>query len=1076
MLFNQSVIRTRITPPRRREDLVVRPRLHDLLNELVEKRLVLISAPAGYGKTSLLIDFCSSSQAPVCWYAIDQLDFDPHRFISHFSAAIQQRFPAFGQRTASALSGEQGQFDADYTATVLINDLYEHVDEHFLFILDDFHLVNDSVEIRSFISRFLLDMDENCHLVLTSRTLLSLPVLPILAARADVGGISYEELAFLPQEIQQFYLQNRQQDLPLTAAEDVHRRTEGWITGILLAGQVNKQETDAQARLARVSGFSIEDYFSQVLNNLPDELTSFLLRTSLLEEFNAQRCAEIIEPALSLEQAPWQEWMDTAQQNNLFVLPTGEQGDWLRYHPLFLDFLQSTIFNERPAEAYAIEHELANASTRNKDWDHAFAIYRKLGSLQNLVDLIEAAGADMVAGGRISTLSAWLDSLPVEILHSRPYIVALQGHVAAAAGDSSLALTLYNQSIDAMQLPNDRFILARVLSMRAALQRLMGNLEAAKTDASESMLLIQNDLEMRKTKGEALRCIGLCHFHQGKLQDALPWLEDALNVMLSINEHKNEAIIQLEIGLIYENMGDYVRSKEKYTSALEYWKQVKNPIWLSNLLNNMGVLQQLMGEYEQASRSFEEAMQYAQASGYTRMQAFILTGIGDIYAELQADEQAEQAYQMAADIAERAQEHFLQVYINVQKAALCAHRGKSAEGYKLIQQARQLIGSDGSEMESNLCDLEYAGIKILDKRAAEIIPTLENVCAFFEREGHKVQFERAHLYLLLAYQQSERIDKLIPHLLHIVSSIKGEYPLVSLIASALRHKSNLKSLQVDYLQDEFNHFLLKVDDFEENLPVLWRYLRSHARVIPFAPPTIFIRALGRMQVKVNNHTITSSEWQTQAARDLFFMLLVHSEGMTREEISVIFWPDASQDEAKFRFKNTVYRLRRAVGKNCVLLDQDIYRFNDKLDYEYDVELFLKENALANQAHDTMLKLSHFREAIKNYRGDFLSEIDETWAINSRECLKQNYLNILLQVSEIYLDLSNYDLALEYCQRAMDEDNLLEEAYRQAFKIFAATGNRAALVRQYQRCVEVLEKEINAPPSPQTQALYESLLR
>ncbi len=1055
---------------------MVRQRLHDLLDELVEKRLVLISAPAGYGKTSLLIDYCCRSQAPICWYAIDQLDYDPYRFISHFAAAIQNRFPAFGQRTASALTGEQGQFDADYVATVLINDLYEHVDEHFLLILDDFHLVNDSLEIRSFISRLLLDMDENCHLLVTSRTLLSLPVLPILAARADVGGISYEELAFLPHEIQQLYAQNRHQDLSIQAAEEVHNQTEGWITGILLASQVNQQDTDAQARLMRVSGFRLEDYFSQVFDSVDENLKTFLLRTSLLEEFNAERCAHIIEPALSLETSPWQNWMDIAQQNNLFVLTTGEKGDWLRYHPLFLDFLQNTIFSKFPDEAYAIEYEIANSSIRSKDWDQAFAIFRKLGSLDKLVELIETAGADLVAGGRISTLSAWLDSLPVEVLHSQPYMVALQGHVAAAVGNSTLALTLYNQSIEAMQLPRDRCILARVLSMRAALHRLMGKLDAAKTDANESLLLIQNDLEMRKTKGEALRCIGLCNFHQGKLHDALAWLEDALNVMLTINDQKNEAIIHLEMGLIYENLGEYASSKEKYTSALTYWKRVENPIWLSNLLNNLGVLQQLMGDYEQASRSFEEAMQYAQASGYARMQAFILTGIGDIYTELQADEQAEQAYRLAFDIAERAQEHFLQVYIHVQSAALAAHRGRIADGYQLIQDALKRVGSEGSEMERQLCELEYAGIRILEGHAEEIITSLENVCTFFEREGHKVQFEKAHLYLLLAYQQCGQNDQIIPHLLNITSCIQGTFPSATLIATALRHKAKLKALQVDYMQEELNQFLLKIIEFEEKLPVLWRYLRSHAKVIPFAPPTIFIRALGRMQVMVNNHIITSSEWQTQAARDLFFMLLVHSEGMTRDEISVIFWPDASPEEARFRFKNTVYRLRRAVGKDCVLLEQDVYRFNDRLDYEYDVELFLKENALANQVQDPMQKLSHFREAIKHYRGDFLNEIDETWAINSRECLKQNYLNILLQVSEIYLDLSNYDLALEYCQRALDEDNLLEEAYRQAFKIFAATGNRAGLVRQYQRCVEVLDKEINAPPSPQTQALYESLLR
>jgi two-component SAPR family response regulator len=273
-----------------------------------------------------------------------------------------------------------------------------------------------------------------------------------------------------------------------------------------------------------------------------------------------------------------------------------------------------------------------------------------------------------------------------------------------------------------------------------------------------------------------------------------------------------------------------------------------------------------------------------------------------------------------------------------------------------------------------------------------------------------------------------------------------------------------------------NQFFAQVHLFGERLPALRKYLREHARAVPFAPPMMYIRALGKMLVQMNNRVVTNSDWQTQAARDLFFMLLAHPEGMTKEEISLIFWPDASPEETKFRFKNTVYRLRRALGKQSVILEQDIYRFNNLLDYEYDVELFLKQYALAVKATDPLQKLSHFREAVKNYRGNYLPDIMEIWALTPRENLRHNNINILLQVSEIYLNQSNYDLALEYCQRALTEDNLLEDAYRLALRIYAAQGNRAALVRQYQRCVEILDREISAPPSPQTQALYHELLR
>ena len=1076
MFSEYGIIRTRITAPRRLEGLIARPRLDNLLSELIEKRLVLVSAPAGYGKTSLLVDFTNKCELPVCWYTIDRLDYDPLQFIAYFSAAIRVRFPSFGQRTAAALSGVQGQLDVDFIATILINEIYDTIPEHFLLVLDDYHLVNDSMQIRHFISRFLQDVEENCHLIITSRSLLSLPDLPIMAARSEVGGISYEELVFNVEEIQNLYQLRLQQQLSVAIAEDILQRSEGWITGIVLASQVKAKGSVARERLARVSRFGLEDYFLQLINELPDDIRTFLLRTSLLGEFDTERCSQVLSNALGQHNEPWSQWMSTVQHNNLFAMPVGEDGDWLRYHPLFLEFLQNQIFRERPEEARTIEKSLALVCIQNNEWDRAFTIYRQLDMPEELVKLIETAEPDIITGGRISTLSAWIDALPVEILVSRPFIIALQGYIAMVLGDNSLALTLYNQAIGAMQLPKDRIHLARALSMRAKQHYLKGQLDDSISDANECIQLVQNDLDQRKILGEAYRNIGLCFFLKGKMQESLNWLGEALNIIRTINDQKNEAVINLELGLAYENLGEYTLSKNKYLSALSYWEQVENPVWLSNLLNNLGVLEQMMGNYEGAIQSFDRSLDYARSCNYIRMEAYVLTGIADLYAELQADEQSLKIYQMAAEIADRAEEHFLQVYINVQSAALNGKTGDFVAGYQYIQQAQELVSPQGSEMEFYLCELEFCGLKLLQGKANEIIPRLENACTYFTEEGHKVQIEKSHLYLMFAYHANNYPEKIIENFLHIVTSLDGEYLPASLIATAARHQDLLSACQANYLNDEFSRFQQEIEKFKKRMMVLRRYLRENARLVPLAPPTLYIRSLGRMQVKFNNKFITSSDWQTQAARDMFFMLLAKPEGMTKEEISLILWPDASPEDVKFRFKNTVYRLRRAVGKNTVVLEQDIYRFNNSLDYEYDVEIFMKECVHANQVKDPMQKLTYFREAIKTYRGDYLSELDETWVLAAREYLRQNYLNILMQVSKIYLELANFELAQEYCQRLLNEDNLLEDAHRLALRIYAARGNRAGLVRQYQRCVEVFEKEINAAPSLQTQKLYQDLLK
>ena len=204
------ITRPRIVVPRRRDELLTRSRLLDGLMHLLGNRLVIISAPAGYGKTSLLVDFVHHLEWPACWYAIDELDHDPIRFIAHFISALQLRFPQFGQSVLDMLRGStQDRLNLDLLVAAAVNEVYDNIPEHFVLMLDDYHLVDDSRPVNQFVSRFLQAVSENCHLFVASRTLLTLPDLPLLVARAEVGGMSVDELSFKWDEIQALFLQNQ---------------------------------------------------------------------------------------------------------------------------------------------------------------------------------------------------------------------------------------------------------------------------------------------------------------------------------------------------------------------------------------------------------------------------------------------------------------------------------------------------------------------------------------------------------------------------------------------------------------------------------------------------------------------------------------------------------------------------------------------------------------------------------------------------------------------------------------------------------------------------------------------------
>ena len=174
-MFPVPISKTKIIPPRRRSELLARRRLLSSLFDALESKLVLVSAPAGYGKTSLLIDAVQESEFKCCWLSLDELDRDPQRFLAYLVASITERFPGVGGQTAAVMSRvDSFEDEMERLAVTLVNETYESIHEHFVLILDDFHILEGVQPIYDFLNRFIQLVDDNCHVVVSSRTLTTL--------------------------------------------------------------------------------------------------------------------------------------------------------------------------------------------------------------------------------------------------------------------------------------------------------------------------------------------------------------------------------------------------------------------------------------------------------------------------------------------------------------------------------------------------------------------------------------------------------------------------------------------------------------------------------------------------------------------------------------------------------------------------------------------------------------------------------------------------------------------------------------------------------------------------------------
>ena len=340
-------------PPRRPRDSVVeRSRLTQRLTELNGQRLTLISAPAGFGKTTLLSEWIPHSEHCVAWLSLDANDNDPVRFWSYVIAAVQLLQPDLGANALALLQSPQPP-PIESVLTLLLNDVTMFSDR-FVLVLDDYHLV-ETPAIHTALT-FLLDhLPPQMHVMITSR---SDPPLPLARwrVRRQLAEIRAADLRFTPAEAAAFL--NRVMGLNLSAADiaALETRTEGWIAGLQLAALSMQGHGDVEGFIRSFTGSHayIVDYLAEeVVQRQSSELQAFLLQTSILDRMCGPLCNAVLARTDS------QATLETLRRGNLFVIPLDDERRWYRYHHLFAEVLHARLRDTQP-EAMPVLHRRAS--------------------------------------------------------------------------------------------------------------------------------------------------------------------------------------------------------------------------------------------------------------------------------------------------------------------------------------------------------------------------------------------------------------------------------------------------------------------------------------------------------------------------------------------------------------------------------------------------------------------------------------------------------------------------------------------------------------------------------------------
>ncbi|GAB4580808.1 MAG: hypothetical protein Fur0022_35500 [Anaerolineales bacterium] len=1066
-MMDIPISQTKIALPARRAEWLTRPRLLELFYDLLAYKLILVTAPAGYGKTTFMADVAQQVDIPTCWFSLDELDQDLPRFIYHFIGAIEARFPGFGGLTRASLRSH-AQINLDHLITILTNEVYSQIREHFLIVLDDYYFVEVNPEVREFISLFIQRTDENCHLALLTRKLPDLPDLTLLVGRTQVGGLSFRELAFTPDEIKGFIQQNYHQDISEITAQELYTQTEGWITGLLLSAQSQWSQTANKLRVARVSGIDLSAYLmEQVLKQQPDYLCRFLLQSSLLEQFNGPFCEMVLETPPNGHS--WQELIFTVLEKNLFIQPL--ENGWVRYHHLFRDFLQAQIAERYPNEYRRVLNKLAEVYMKQGEWEKSRTIYQRLDNQAAIAQLIEEVSASFAAVSRYKTLANWIDELPHALRFSNPAMLSLRGITAVMLGNVADGIEFLNQATHLFREVNQPKGLAQTLMRRGMAFFMAGDFQRGLADAQEA-LQIEETPEI--TQAESLRVVGLCYQKLGEFQSAAQYLERARLKFVFLGDQRREAIILSDLGMLYRALGKYDQAETAYINALNFWKSVQEFSRAAFTANNLGVFYQFRGDYKKAATCLEEALTFAKQSGDAKGLAY--TSLGDLYADLKIFEAARAAYSAARTHANRLNDKFLMFYLDLAEAQLAFSQGGEEYAYPLLASAKRAILQRASAYQKGLLELTTAQIILVNhpEQAKEALGLALN---YFSEQAHSNENLLSHFYMAIVKLKLSLADLASQHLtktLQLAQELGNPQPL---IIAASHHFSLVEKIPVPtHVTYQYHALIDKVQEFNRQLPALRRSLRKQELSIPVDPPKIVIRGLGTNQVFINGKEISSSDWQTARARDVFFFILEHPGGVSREKIELAFWPEASSSQLNFIFKKTMYRLRRAFENDPIIFNSDRYTFDFKGDYEYDVEEWeraLKQAERATQESDQIAFLS---TAVSIYKGIFLPDIDGDWVIEKREYFNRKYFEANLILGKWHLAQGDHTKVLSFSQTLLSLDPGFEEAHRLAMRAHAARGNRAEVVRQYNHCIKTLKKEYGIAPSKETTKLYHALTK
>ena len=602
------ILTTKLHIPTAASTVVHRARLFQDLNAGLEHKLILVSAPAGFGKTSVITSWLETQAHTIAWLALDENDSDIARFMLYLISALQTIHADMGQGVLPALASPQ-TLSLDLILTQLVNDIAQMPDD-FILVLDDYHTI-ESQDVDHAISFLLNHGSPQMHIVITTREDPNLP-LAGLRGRGQLTELRASDLRFTDDEAKQFLNTSMGLALSQDYVVALEKRTEGWIVGLQLAAISMQNHADKLAFIENFSGkhqYVLDYLVEEVLQQQSDDTKNFLLQTSILDQF----CTDLCDVVIDFD-ANSQAMLNDLMRANLFLIPLDNERKWFRYHHLFRELLRQRL--NLSASNTEEAHIRASQWYEQQGFElDAFHHAAKANDIPRVVRLIEGDGMPMHFRGQGRVVQAWLQAQPTAVLDTYPQLWTSYASIVLGQGKLDMAETkLHHAELALQNVTEDvhtRDTIGRIAAIRATISAMLKQVDAIISHSHDAFEYLHPDnIAFRISTAWKL---GYAYDLQGKRAEA----QQAYQEVIPIGQRSGDIVFtrlaKLGLGYLQKADNKLYQAAETYHDVLHMFG---DPSAADAGIAHIGLAQiyYQWNELETAQDHIEQSIQLAKKS------------------------------------------------------------------------------------------------------------------------------------------------------------------------------------------------------------------------------------------------------------------------------------------------------------------------------------------------------------------------------------------------------------------------------------------------------------------------------